>query len=208
MSFHQASEKDWDPPGSHYFWCQVNWIPSQPFTSQSMPDKSPSREGYRAAMEQRRERGYRAHLGLQRISRDWILTIHGFGLCFGVFCTSTLAFSLALSNLLTIPAESLLPLSKNLMEVFVLIMTSIAMINTMVKTWGERVCNMTLDLSSLSDLSTTDSMKVGFRLYNSVSRQHHLPKLKQRPDPSNYIVLGKSLNALTLFCSFYSSISV
>lgn len=77
-------------------------------------------------MEQRWEGGYQAHLDLQRISRDWILTIHGFGLCFGV-CTSTLAFSLALSNLLTISAESLLPLSKNLMEVFVLIMTSIAM---------------------------------------------------------------------------------
>lgn len=80
-------------------------------------------------MGQRWEKGYRAHLDLQRMSRDWILTIHGLGLCFGVFCTSTLAFSLALSNLLA-NHTCRMPLSKNLMEVFVLVMVSIAMINT------------------------------------------------------------------------------
>jgi hypothetical protein len=58
-------------------------------------------------------------------------------------------------------------------------------------------CNWTPDLNRIGTM-----MEIPFRPWNPTHRQHHLSKGEQRPSPLKSIVLGKSLNILTLIFGF------
>jgi hypothetical protein len=87
------------------------------------------------------------------------------------------------------PAEALVTLSLFSICLGCLIKTkSISLFGTMA-----RICRLAIIASPDPDLNTTDAtVEVPFRTLNTAQMQHHQPKKNKKPNPSKYLVLGKT----------------